>query len=53
MASSYITASAQGQPVAQAGILEAIGIDTRSHFRLSMHDLFLSLKKKLKELESG
>jgi hypothetical protein len=51
MASSY-TGSAQDQPVAQAGILEAIGIGYSKELSIE-HDVFLSLIRKLKELESG
>jgi hypothetical protein len=51
MTSSY-TGSAQDQPVAQAGILEAIGIGYSKPLSIE-HDVFLSLIRKLKELESG
>jgi hypothetical protein len=52
MISSYITGSAQDQPVVQAGILEAIGIGYSKPLSIE-NGLFLSLKRKLKELESG
>jgi hypothetical protein len=51
MISSYITGSAQDRPVAQAGNLEAIGIGYSKPLSIE-HDLFVSLKRKLKELES-
>jgi hypothetical protein len=52
MPSSYITRSAQDRPVAQARILEAIGIRYSKLLSIE-HDLFLLLKRKVKELESG
>jgi hypothetical protein len=53
MTTSYITGSAQDRPVAQAGILEAMGIGYSKPLSIE-HDLFLLVKrKKLQELESG